>query len=50
MCKHTPTTGKSGLVNVKLWLGQTTVEDSATGVGHLLDTLLGLEKLVDLSA
>lgn len=48
-CEHTPTTGKSGLVNVKFGFSQTTGEHSATRIGHLLDTLLGLEKLVDLS-
>ena len=50
MCEHTPGIGKSGFVNVELWFCQTTSGHSATGVGHLLDTLLGLEELVDFSA
>ena len=49
MCKRTPRTGEGGLVNLELGFGQTTGGYSATGVGDLLDTALGIEKLIDLS-
>ena len=50
MHKHTPRTGESVLIDAELGFAQTTGGHSATGVGDLLDTLLGLEKLIELSA
>ena len=50
MCKRAPRTGKSGLVDVELGFAQTAAGFTAAGVGHLLDKLLGFEKLIDFSA
>ena len=50
MFKRTPRTSEGGLVDVEFGFGQTTSGYSATGVRYLLDTLLGFEKLIDLSA
>ena len=50
MCKRTPRTGEGGLVDLELGFSQTTSGYSATGVGDLLETALGIEELIDLSA
>jgi hypothetical protein len=48
--RRTPTIGVSGLVDIEFWFTQTTCGHRATGVGYLLDELLGFEKLVDIPA
>lgn len=50
MCKRAPRTGESGLVDVELGFAQTAGGFTAAWVGHLLDKLLGFEKLIDFSA
>jgi len=48
MWKHTPRIGEGGLVDVELGFAQAATGHSAAGVGHLLEKLLGFEKLIDL--
>jgi len=48
--KHTPIPSESGLVDHEFGFGQTAGGYIATAARYLLDTPLGLEKLVDLSA
>lgn len=47
--KRTPTISISGLVDMEFWFTQTACGHCAARVGYLLDELLGLEKLVDIS-
>lgn len=49
MCKRTPRTSEGGLVDLELGFGQTTCGYGTTRVGDLLETALGIEKLIDLS-